>query len=220
MNNKKIILLGLILVLLVLGVFLLRKFNKNSNENNLNYREDLVEKIEIINKNQDYEKNIFQIKDGQSLYVSDNLNLHFIYANNDPFSGDKCIISEEENIITNSCGHLIEVIDKDPNISTRDTIARLIPQKYCDIETRGIITNFDYGYNIRPKKDAFTELDIYTDISACGKYVSFDSHHDIFYNEDFPDRLLISSWGGHEPRGTLEKTDDLEILWVHTVEFF
>lgn len=222
MKKKKIILLGLILVLLVLGVFLLRKFNKNSNENNLNYPEDVVEKKEIINKNQDYEKNISQIKVGQSLYVSDNLNLHFIYANNDPFSGDKCVISEEENIITNSCGNSIQVIKKDPNINIYESITKLIPNiNDCSINFITPITNFNYGYKITPKEWIFSEDDIFTRLDGCGNYFSFFGiENEIYYNQDFSDRILISDWTGLSPSGYLEKTDDLEIPWVHTVEFF
>ena len=172
----------------------------------------------------DYTKNYLQVKSGQSLYVSDNLNLKFIYADPDPFFGDKCIITEKGNIIENSCGHLIEVIDKDPSISAYDAIANLIPDmNYCNIEiNRDPITNFDSAYRIVPKEGVFSDNDFFSDIPVtCGKYVSFMSgYHDIYYNEDFPSRLLITSWGGHEPAGTLEKTDGPVSFWVHTVEFF
>lgn len=170
----------------------------------------------------DYTKNYLQVKSGQSLYVSNDLNLKFIYANIDPFFGDKCIISEKGSRIENSCGFFIEVIDKDSNISARDAITSLIPDmNYCDIEARDSIANFDSGYRIAPKEGVFSELNVFSDVSACGSYVSFASnYHDIYYNQDFPDRILISNWGGHEPAGTLEKTDGPVSFWVHTVEFF
>lgn len=170
----------------------------------------------------DYGDRYLPTKPSQSLYVSDNLDLKFIYANPDPFFMENCVIKEAGNKIENSCGLSIEVVDKDRNASVRDTLLNLIPDiNYCDIETIKSVTNFDFAYRIVPKKDAFAELNVLSDISVCGNYVSFGSnYYDIYYNEDFPDRLLFTNWGGHEPVGTLEKTDGPVSFWVHTVEFF
>lgn len=228
MFNKKLFLL--LFVTIFLSACSSNKINDNKDLSpyNLsnNNSEELNLESEFIEENQKKDsvnEDIKQLKDYQKIYISENLNIKFIYAKKDPLYNQDCEISEKDNTIYNSCGYSVEVARKDPGLSNLEVVNSLIKtenQDYCEILEK-YDNNFKNTYQILPIYNKIPDnlSDIF---DICGKYTShyLSNQYKLFFDPEYLNYFLIIKYGGHEPQGVLDVLDDGSLkYWFETIEF-
>ncbi|MGI6347836.1 MAG: hypothetical protein ACOXZ1_01425 [Patescibacteria group bacterium] len=151
--------------------------------------------------------------------------IRFEYAKVDPiYTTNQCEIKKEGNVISNSCGYEIILLNKSPKLNEIEVINYLIPDKnksYCKIR----LANNEYlgkTYHIDPVYDEISNSEENLD-TFCGQYTTHYMGHryKFYFNSDYPDRFVVIKYGGHEPSGVLEKKDNgYYKFWYETIEFF